>query len=348
MTKIDQRSIGVWLLGVALMTFVMVILGGVTRLTDSGLSMVDWQPVTGFLPPLSDEAWRDAFNMYKKSPEFIKVNFWMTLSDFKSIYWMEFIHRVWGRAIGIAFLLPCIYFMARRRIGARLMPKLIFAFILGGLQGVLGWYMVKSGLVDRPDVSQYRLAAHLGLAIVIYLYLLWLALNLFVPRGKSGAKFALNGLRTYAGVIMFWAFTTAIWGAIVAGIDAGHTYNTFPLMGDHFVPDGMFALEPWLINFFENAATVQFTHRILAISLWLIVIGFWVCAMRGPAHGRIRLASSFLAVVATCQAGLGIVTLLSEVMTEIAASHQAGALLLLTCAIWAMFETFPTLDPGRY
>jgi cytochrome c oxidase assembly protein subunit 15 len=261
---------------------------------------------------------------------------------------MEFIHRVWGRAIGIAFLLPFIYFVARRRIEARLMPRLVFAFILGGLQGVLGWYMVKSGLVDRPDVSQYRLAAHLGLAIVIYLYLLWLAFHIIAPREKPGSKSALNWLRAHAGVIIAWAFLTAIWGAFVAGIDAGHTYNTFPLMEGSFAPDSMFSLEPWAVNFFENAATVQFTHRVLAISLWLIVLAFWVHAMRGPAFGRIRSASVILAVVATCQAGLGIATLLSDVQIGIAASHQAGAMLLLTCAIWALFETFPALDPERY
>ena len=348
MTISDRRSIGFWLLGVCFMTFAMVILGGVTRLTESGLSMVEWQPISGLLPPLSEEAWRRAFGMYKTSPEFIKVNFWMTLSDFKAIYWMEFAHRVWGRAIGIAFLLPFIYFAARRRIDRELMPKLVFAFILGGLQGVLGWYMVKSGLVDRPDVSQYRLAAHLGLAIAIYLYLFWLALGLFSARKNPGANNAQNGLRVHAGIIIVWAFLTAIWGAFIAGIDAGHTYNTFPLMGESFAPDGLMSLDPWFINFFENAATVQFTHRILAISLLLMVVAFWIHALRIPAYGRLRPASSILAMVTIGQAGLGIATLLSEVQIELAASHQAGALVLLTCAIWALFETLPKLDPKRY
>jgi len=343
MTKSDRYSIGFWLLGVCLMLFIMVILGGVTRLTESGLSMVDWRPVEGFLPPLSEEAWQRAFKMYKASPEFIKVNFWMTLADFKTIYWMEFTHRVWGRAIGIAFLLPFLYFVARRRIDRQLMPKLILAFILGGGQGMLGWYMVKSGLVDRPDVSQYRLAAHLGLAIAIYLYLLWLALCQFSPRGLNKPS---GKLRLHAGVVLIWAFVTAIWGAFVAGIDAGHVFNTFPLMGESFVPNDMFSLEPGPINFFENAATVQFAHRILAISLVLIVIALWIRTARAPAFGRFRMASNILALLAICQAGLGIATLLSDVQIEIAATHQAGAILLLTGAIWAWFETFPALDPN--
>jgi heme a synthase len=345
MTRSDRLSIGFWLLGVCLMIFIMVILGGVTRLTESGLSMVEWQPATGFLPPLSEEAWQRAFKMYKASPEFIKVNFWMALSDFKTIYWMEFTHRVWGRAIGIAFLLPFIYFVARRRIDRQLMPKLVLGFILGGGQGVLGWYMVKSGLVDRPNVSQYRLAAHLGLAIIIYLYLLWLALCQFSPRDKYKP---INGMRLHAGIVIVWAFVTAIWGAFVAGIDAGHIFNTFPLMGESFVPDDMFSLNPGMINFFENAVTVQFTHRILAITLLLIVLALWLRTLRAPAFGNFRRATGFLALLALCQAGLGIATLLSEVQIEIAATHQAGALLLLTGATWAWFETFPALDPEPY
>jgi heme a synthase len=348
MTKTDPRSIGFWLLGVCLMIFVMVILGGVTRLTESGLSMVEWKPVAGFLPPMSEEAWQRAFKMYKNSPEFIRVNFWMTLADFKTIYWMEFSHRVWGRAIGIAFLLPFIYFMARRRVDGRLVPKLVIAFILGGGQGVLGWYMVKSGLIDRPDVSQYRLAAHLGLAIIIYLYLLWLALGQFFPRARYSAIPATSALRLHAAIIMGWAFLTSMWGAFVAGLDAGHIYNSFPLMGESLVPGNMFSLDPWAVNFFENAATVQFTHRVLAITLLLIVIAFLIHAMRAPAFNRIRSASILLAVTAICQAGLGIATLFSEVQIEIAATHQAGALLLLTFSIWAFFETFQRLDPERY
>jgi heme a synthase len=347
MTTTAQRSIAFWLLGICVMIFVMVVLGGVTRLTESGLSMVEWRPVTGFLPPLSDEAWERAFRIYRESPEFIRVNFWMTLADFKTIYWMEFIHRLWGRAIGIAFLLPFLYFVALRRADGKLTLKLVLAFVLGGLQGVLGWYMVKSGLVDRPDVSQYRLAAHLGLALAIYLYLLWLALNLLSPRQKYVENRSPGGLRAPVVFILAWALVTAIWGAFVAGMDAGQIYNTFPLMGDTITPDNMFSLDPWPINFFENAATVQFTHRVLAVSLLLIVILFWIRALRGPANGRLRLASSVLAATAVTQAGLGIATLLGEVQIAVAATHQAGALVLLTVTIWTLFETLPALDPAR-
>ena len=313
------------------MIFVMVVLGGVTRLTESGLSMVDWRPVAGFLPPMSESAWQEAFSAYRDSPEFQRVNFWMTLADFKAIYWMEFSHRVWGRAIGIVFLIPFLYFTLRRRLDGGLTPKLAFAFVLGALQGLLGWYMVKSGLVDRPGVSQYRLAAHLGLAMLILGYLLWLALGLL----GSGAE-GRPSLAGHAWLVLIWCFGTAIWGAFVAGIDAGHAYNTFPLMGGGIAPPDMLAIEPWPLNFFENAATVQFTHRVLAILLVLIVVALWLKAWRAPRG--IRRATGLLALTGLIQAGLGVSTLLSEVNIVIAAGHQAGAMVLFSLAIWVIRE----------
>ncbi len=328
-----DNQIAVWLLVCCAMVFVMVVLGGVTRLTESGLSIVDWRPAAGILPPMSEAAWQEVFRDYRATPEFRKVNFWMTLVDFKAIYWMEFSHRVWGRAIGIAFLLPFLYFLWRRRLDRGLAAKLGLIFVLGGLQGVLGWYMVRSGLVDRPDVSQYRLAAHLGLALIIYACMLWLALGL-LGRGSG----ATGALRRHGWVMLVWVFLTVISGAFVAGLDAGRAYNTFPLMDGQLIPDGLFAVEPWPINFFENAATVQFTHRLMAIVMLLIVLALWFRARTGGVGGAARRAADFTAIMVCVQAGLGIATLLSEVDIAIAGAHQAGAMLRFTFALWTVRE----------
>ena len=317
-----QGAIGVWLLTCCAMVFIMVVLGGVTRLTESGLSMVDWRPIMGALPPLGESEWQDAFARYKTSPEFRKVNFWMTLADFKGIFWFEYIHRVWGRAIGLVFALPFANFLLRRRIDRGLGTRLAIGLVLGALQGVLGWVMVRSGLVERPDVSQYRLAAHLGLAILIYGYLLWIALDVLV--GLRRDAHAVH-LRFHAGAVAAWAFFTAITGAFVAGIDAGRAYNTFPLMDGQILPEAMFDLDPWIINFFENAAAVQFTHRVVAILLVVAVLALW---LRAP-----RRVGAWLAVAAVVQAGLGIATLLTGVDIWIAATHQAGAMVVFTLAL---------------
>ena len=318
-----RNSIGLWLLTCCAMIFIMVVLGGVTRLTESGLSIVDWRPVMGTLPPLGETEWQEAFARYKSSPEFRKANFWMTLADFKGIFWYEYIHRVWGRAIGLVFAVPFAYFLLRRRIDRGLGVRLVIGLGLGALQGVLGWVMVRSGLVERPDVSQYRLAAHLGLAIVIYGYLLWIALEILTGPGRHEGAMRL---RFHAGVVAAWSFFTAITGAFVAGLDAGRAYNTFPLMDGRIVPEAMFELDPWIINFFENAAAVQFTHRVVAILLVVVILALW---LRAP-----RRIGAWLAVAAVAQAGLGIVTLLTGVEIWIAATHQAGAMVVFTLALW--------------
>ncbi len=322
-TQEGRASIGLWLLTCCAMIFIMVVLGGVTRLTESGLSMVDWRPVMGTLPPLSETEWQDAFARYKSSPEFRKVTFWMTLADFKGIFWFEYIHRVWGRAIGLVFAVPFAYFLWRRRIDRGLGVRLAIGLVLGALQGVLGWVMVRSGLVDRPDVSQYRLAAHLGLAIAIYGYLLWIAFDILAGRRRVARA---ARLRVHAGAVAAWAFLTAITGAFVAGLDAGRAYNTFPLMDGRIVPEAMFDLDPWMINFFENAAAAQFTHRVVAILLVVAVLALW---LRAP-----RRIGGWLAVAAVAQAGLGVATLLTGVAIWIAAIHQAGAMVVFTLALW--------------
>ena len=329
-----RKDLAVWLFACCGMVFAMIVLGGVTRLTESGLSIVDWRPVTGILPPLSEAEWQALFERYKASPEFQRANFWMTLADFKGIYWLEYLHRLWGRVIGAAFLIPFVYFLIKRRIDRRLAPHLVLLFALGGAQGLLGWYMVQSGLVDEPTVSQYRLAAHLGLAVVIYGYMLWVALGLWHP-GHAGPA---TGHRR-ALVALVWGFATLVSGAFVAGIDAGLAYNTFPLMDGRVVPPGMLTLSPWPINFFENTATVQFTHRVLAIALVVYLVALWLAARGDGLAPEPRRAFAMLAGVGFLQACLGVATLLSGVSLPLAAAHQAGAVLTLTAAIWTVFVT---------
>ena len=253
----QQRAIGIWLLLIAGMVFAMVVLGGITRLTQSGLSMVEWRPVTGWLPPLTQDAWQQAFAAYQKFPEYEKLNSGMTLAEFKGIYWLEYLHRLWGRFIGLAFALPFLFFLARGWIDRRLGWKLFGVFALGGAQGALGWYMVKSGLVDRPDVSQYRLVAHLGLAMLIYGYLLWVAFGLLAPiaqphRRRPGSPAPRLGSH---GLVL----VTVLAGGFVAGLDAGFAYNTFPLMDGELIPSQLFATTPSWRAFFEDVTTVQFT-----------------------------------------------------------------------------------------
>ena len=330
----DQRAIAAWLLVCCALIFAMVILGGVTRLTGSGLSMVEWKPVTGFIPPLSHSAWEEEFSKYKKSPEFQKINLGMSLEQFKRIYLYEFAHRVLGRTIGLVFLLPFLYFLIRRKISRPLIPKLVAMFILGGLQGVLGWYMVMSGLIDKPHVSQYRLTAHLLAAIAIYSYIFWVALGLIYPPGIGQNPPVSPVLRRKTLVITGMILLTIISGGFVAGLKAGHAYNTFPLMNGQWVPEGIMMLEPWYINFFENISTVQFDHRVLAILSFLAIIGLWFVSRRHDLPRTTRTGLHLLAGMSILQVILGISTLLLHVPVPLAATHQAGALVLLTLALF--------------
>lgn len=330
-------AVGRWLLVCGGMVAVMVALGGATRLTESGLSIVDWRPVTGILPPLGEADWQALFEAYKQSPEFKKANFWMSLADFKTIYWLEYLHRLWGRLIGLVFVVPFFWFAARRQLSAAFSLRLIGVFILGGLQGLMGWYMVKSGLVDRPAVSQYRLAAHLVLAFVIYGWLLWLALRCLRPAGALRPKSEIR-FRHHAVAVCALALITVTAGAFVAGLDAGLAYNTFPLMDGRWIPEGAMQLEPWWINFFENTATVQFTHRALGIGLLAVTLWLW---LRVRAHRRVtksRRLIELMAAVVAAQAALGVATLLSEVPISLGVLHQAGALAVFTLAIWVVYE----------
>jgi cytochrome c oxidase assembly protein subunit 15 len=310
-----------WLIACCAMIFVMVLVGGVTRLTESGLSIVEWAPLKGAIPPLSHAAWQALFDAYKQTPEFKTYNFWMGLSDFQSIYWMEYAHRLLGRAIGVVFLIGLIWFLIAGKIRGRLAWHLGVIFLLGAAQGALGWYMVKSGLVDEPDVSHYRLAAHLALAVAIYGWLLWIVLDLSDIRRARGR-------RNIAALLLGWVSVTMVWGAFTAGLDAGGLYNTFPLMGGQVVPPGAFTLDPAWLNVVQNGAMVQFVHRCLAIGFVILALSYWLTV-------RTR-ASAWLAGVAVAQAGLGVATVLTVVEVPVAAVHQAGALTLFSLAVWAL------------
>lgn len=328
----QDRAVAGWLLFCCAMVFAMVILGGVTRLTGSGLSMVEWDPIFGILPPLTEQEWQDDFRKYRESPEYRHINFGMDLHGFKAIYWFEYAHRVLGRTIGTVFLLPFLYFLYRRRIPRALTPRLAGLFVLGGLQGLMGWYMVMSGLVDNPHVSQYRLTAHLTLAILIYGYMLWLALDLLHPP-RATPPDTPAGLRRGGLALGLWILLTIASGGFVAGLKAGHAYNTFPLMDGHWIPEVMWMLDPWWRNLFENIATVQFDHRLLATVTLLGVLTLWWRGFGAGLTGKTRLFLHLLLAAVLLQVTLGISTLLLHVPVPLASSHQGGALVLLTMAI---------------
>ena len=331
----DRSAVAGWLGLCCLLVFCMVVLGGVTRLTDSGLSMVRWEPVSGVLPPLSQAAWQAEFDHYRQFPEYQKINAGMSLDEFKRIFYFEYAHRILGRAIGLVFAVGFVWLWFRRRLPRSLIPHLIVMFVLGGMQGLLGWYMVKSGLVDLPDVSQYRLTAHLGLAILIYLYMLWV---IFILLERTPAAPVPRGLRRATVGLGLLTFVTVLSGGFVAGLKAGHAFNTFPLMAGQWIPPGYLALEPMWRNLFENIPSVQFNHRLLAITTFTLVLVFVFQAVRNKALAGFRRPVITLAGVATLQVALGISTLLWYVPVALAAAHQAVALLLLSVSLYVVFR----------
>jgi cytochrome c oxidase assembly protein subunit 15 len=330
----DRWQIAIWLLVCCALIFSMVVLGGVTRLTGSGLSIVEWKPVSGILPPLDHAAWEEEFSRYRESPEYSKINPGMDLEAFQRIYWFEFAHRLLGRTIGVAFLLPFLYFLVRGRIEKTLAPRLALIFVLGGLQGALGWYMVKSGLVDNPHVSQYRLTAHLLAAIIIYGYILWVALGLLSTRRTPKRSAAGSSLGVGTAFVTALILITIISGGFVAGLKAGLAYNTFPLMGGQWIPGGILALDPWYRNLFDNIATVQFDHRLLALLVLVSVVSLWRFSRRFELAPAARTGYLLLLGMAFLQVALGISTLLLHVPVALAAAHQAGALILFSIALY--------------
>ena len=313
-----HRLVKIWLAFMALLVFAMVLVGGATRLTDSGLSITEWQPILGAIPPLSDADWSAAFEKYRQIPEYKIVNRGMSLEQFKQIYWWEWSHRFLGRFIGIAFALPLAFFWITGRLDKALKSRLSGLLFLGAIQGALGWFMVKSGLVDRVDVSQYRLAAHLCLAAIIYAAMIWIMLGIGQPRRLTWPGALALG---FSGLVI----VQIALGGLVAGLDAGMAYNTWPLMDGAVVPDGLAAMQPAWKNLFENIMTVQFNHRVMAYALALLafLLAVW------QRHSALLLAALVLAQIA-----LGIATLLQQVPIHLALAHQAGALIILAAALW--------------
>jgi len=338
----SERPIAWWLLACCAPIYAMVILGGVTRLTHSGLSMVEWHPVMGVLPPMSHHAWEAAFKDYQRYPEYQDINKeeGMTLQGFKGIFWLEYFHRLLGRLIGLVFFLPFVYFLIRKRIRRSLLPKLVAMLALGGLQGILGWLMVSSGLVNVPHVSAVRLTAHLGLAILIYGFILWVALGLLLPASDPDPA-KVGRVRGYATAVAAGVFVMILSGGLVAGTRAGFAFNTFPLMLGHLVPPGFLMMHPWWHNLFANVATVQFDHRLLALILTLAIPALvWALRRSEVPRRTMRGAWLFLGMLAV-QVGLGIATLLLVVPVPLAALHQAGAVMLFTLAIYVARSMYP-------
>jgi cytochrome c oxidase assembly protein subunit 15 len=324
-----DRQIAYWLFFCAAVIFGMILLGGVTRLTNSGLSMVDWKPLMGVVPPMSEADWQHMFYKYQQFPEYQKINMGMSLEEFKSIFIFEYLHRVLGRLIGVIFTVPFLFFLFTKRIKAGLTPKLVLMLLGGGFQGLLGWYMVKSGLVDKPDVSQYRLTAHLGAAVLIYSFILWTAFGLV--SAKTEQPIALGRFAyTLSGLI----FLMILSGGLVAGTKAGFAYPTWPLMGDSFIPAGLYSMAPAWLSAFEDITTIQFNHRIFAYVIVALVLTFAAKSLKADIQGPAKIGVFCLIGLLLLQVTLGISTLIFYVPLPVAAAHQVGAVALLSASLF--------------
>ncbi len=328
---IHTRAVRLWLFAVAAIVAAMVLVGGATRLTESGLSITEWQPVMGVLPPLSQAQWLTEFHRYQQIPQYHELNSGMSLDAFKTIFWWEWTHRLLGRLIGIVFVAPLLWFLWRGWIEPGLRARLWLIFGLGALQGAVGWWMVASGLVHRVEVSQYRLATHLVLACIIYIAILWTALRLGEePHATPPAR-----IRATAIGLLILVLGQIYLGALVAGLRAGYVYNTWPLIDGKLLPDAsrLFLTKPLWRNFFENALTVQFDHRMLAYAIWIVVGWHFVDALRTARGGAAWRGALALFAAVTLQAALGIATLLLVVPLPLAMLHQAMAIVVLTVAV---------------
>lgn len=327
----DHR-VAIWLMVCCTMIFIMVVVGGLTRLTGSGLSMVEWQPVVGWLPPLTDEGWQRVFALYQQSPQFMAVNFGMDLEGFKGIFWLEYIHRLIGRLTGVVFIVPLIWFAMGKHVSGRLALRFLFVFFMGAVQGGIGWYMVQSGLRDNPMVSPYRLTLHLGFAIVIYAIILWSALDLWRSRPltlRADKALVARAASWLLGLI----FLTILSGGFVAGLHAGLTYNTFPMMDGRLIPLDYLSYKPAWLAFFEHVPSVQWDHRVLAMSVLVAVFLFWFVLGRLVTQAIARRIMHAMTVMAMVQITLGISTLLLMVPIPLASLHQAGAVVLFTLTL---------------
>ena len=325
----NRAAIRYWLYLICLLVFAMVIVGGATRLTDSGLSITEWEPIHGVIPPLSEAEWQQELEKYRQIPEYQQINKGMTLDEFKFIYWWEWAHRLLGRAIGIVFAVPLAFFWWRGMLEDRLKPRLLGLLALGGAQGVIGWWMVMSGLVDRVDVSQYRLAVHLTLACIIFAWAMWIARALAPPGLAQGPA----APRRWAAWAVTLVLVQIFLGGLVAGLDAGLSFNDWPLMDGAVIPGGLLLQEPAWINFFENPKTVQFVHRFFAYGLLLFFFAALIAAAGSPMDARHKSRAALLLGLVVIQAVIGIATLVMQVPLGWALLHQGGAVVVLGLAV---------------
>jgi cytochrome c oxidase assembly protein subunit 15 len=304
----NTKSVSYWLYICCAAILIMVAIGGLTRLTDSGLSIMKWEPLSGTIPPLSESEWHSYFDEYKKIPEFETQNKWMKLDDFKGIFWLEYIHRLWGRVIGLILIVPLVYFAVKKTITPKFTKRMLLIFALGGLQGFIGWYMVSSGFVEKDSVSQYRLAIHLGFAILLFGAIYWTARDLMYINNVTYRHFSKSFLSTFAVCVTALIFLQLILGAFVAGTHAGYVNNdSFPLMNGKLIPDGIYSMHPWWVNHFENLTMVQFQHRMLGMLLTVLVVIFVFLYVKTDYNNF--PTGVFFIVAIFCQIVFGVLTL---------------------------------------
>ncbi|MGK7369069.1 MAG: COX15/CtaA family protein [Candidatus Halalkalibacterium sp. M3_1C_030] len=336
-----------WLWCGAALIFLMVVIGGITRLTGSGLSMSDWNLIMGSLPPLNQAEWTEAFERYKQFPQYQQLNEGMSLQEFKQIFFWEYIHRLMGRIIGLVFLLPFLFFWIRGYFSKKMLNRALILFGLGALQGAMGWIMVKSGLVDVPYVSHYRLALHLLLAFILVSFCIWYALDLRENRSKRKIR---TGRR-----LNLWALVTAliftlqvIWGAFAAGLDAGYIYNTFPLMNGDWLPQSAWSMNPAIINLVENPGTVQWVHRIIGTLLGILVIGLWLTTRKSNASSPLNFKAGLLVILILIQYLLGVYTVLYQVPVTLGVMHQGFAMIFWIGWLFYYHELKTNYDPKSH
>jgi cytochrome c oxidase assembly protein subunit 15 len=337
MNNTSRKKIIAWLLCGCFFIFSMVVIGGITRLTGSGLSITEWNVVMGAIPPLNESQWNDAFEKYKEIPQYKKLNYDYSIADFKNIFFWEYLHRLIGRLIGIIFIVPFLYFYFTKQLDKSMIRKSFFLFLLGGLQGFLGWFMVKSGLTERTSVSHYRLAIHLVAAFITFAFTLWYALELIYTSEKRNSLLRKN----YSGIAKFLfaaVLLQIIYGAFVAGLHAGKFANTFPTMDGEWIPSGTFSSDNFPLNFFENPVAVQFIHRVLASFILILISWLWLVADKKAMNHSQRKGMNFLLFAVAIQFLLGVFTLLSKAEITLASLHQIGAFILFSAVIFLLFH----------
>ena len=330
----SNRPVAIWLLCGCFLIFCMVIIGGITRLTGSGLSITEWKPLMGAIPPLNDEDWLIAFQKYRQIPQFQKINYYFKIEDFKSIFWWEYVHRLLGRLIGIVFIVPFLWFYFKDKFDKSTIRKVLFLFLLGGMQGIIGWFMVKSGLSERTGVSHIRLAVHLITAFITFGFTLFFALEILNENKNYPSK---KSIRRFVKILFTIVTIQIIYGAFVAGLHAGKIYNTFPSMNGKLIPEGLFYLQPGWVNFFDNLTTVQFIHRFFAGMIVILTFILFYLSGINKMNGIQKNGILFFMSAVFLQFVLGVFTLLTSVDITLAVLHQAGAFVLFSASVYLLF-----------